>query len=122
MLGEGTFVINTKTSFNSDYLASELSDELIKTTKNYLEVYPYAKDGMDILLLFCESVDVVKKCVDALFTKTSIKKLRLTVHSPHAAKLHNQINKWIEQKEEYTKPNLDSKFQSWNSTSYQEKC
>jgi DNA segregation ATPase FtsK/SpoIIIE, S-DNA-T family len=110
VFGEGTFVINTKPPINSDYLASELSDELIKTTKNYLEVYPYAKDGMDILLLFCDSVDVVKKCVDALFNKTSIKKLKLTVHSPHAAKFHNQINKWIEQQEEYTKPDLESKF------------
>jgi DNA segregation ATPase FtsK/SpoIIIE, S-DNA-T family len=110
VFGEGTFVLNTKPHINSDYLANELSEELTKITKNYLEVYPYAKDGLDILLLFCDSVDIVKKCVDALFTKTNIKKLRLTVHSPHAAKLHNQINKWVEQKEEYTKPNLESKF------------
>ncbi|UAL53607.1 FtsK/SpoIIIE domain-containing protein [Metabacillus dongyingensis] len=110
VLGEGSFILNTKPANNTDYISNELSEELVKTTKNYLEVYPYAKDGMDILLLHCHSSDVIIKCVDSLFSKTKIKKLRLTVHSESAAKLHNQLNKWLQQKEEYTKPDIGSKF------------
>lgn len=110
IFGEGTFVLNTKPPTNMDYLANELSEELVKTTKNYLEVYPYAADGMDILMLFCQSTEIVKKCVDSIFSKTSVNKLRLTVHSENAAKLHNELNKWLEQKEDYTKPTIESKF------------
>ena len=110
VLGEGTFVLNTKPQLSSDYLANELAEELIKTTKNYFEVYPYAKDGMDILLLYCESAEVVKKAVESLFNKTSLKKLRLTIHSENAAKIHNQLNKWLEQKEDFNKPDIESKF------------
>lgn len=110
VLGEGTFVINTKPQSSSDYLANELAEELIKTTKSYFEVYPYAKDGMDILMLYCESAEVIKKSVESLFNKTGLKKLRLTIHSEHAAKMHNQLNKWLEQKEDFNKPDSESKF------------
>lgn len=108
--GEGSFVINTKQAQNTDYLSQELSEELIKVVKNYLEVYPYAKDGLDMLLLHCQSSEVVMKCIDALFSKTKVKKMRLTIHSESAAKIHHQLNKWLQQKEEYTKSELDSKF------------
>lgn len=110
IFGEGTFVLNTKPPTSLDYLANELSEELVRTTKNYLEVYPYASDGMDILMLYCQSVEVVMKCVDSLFSKTKLKKLRLTIHSTNSAILHNKLNKWLEQKEDYIKPEIHSKF------------
>lgn len=110
VFGEGTFVLSSKAPNNNDYLANELSEEIVKVTKNYLEVYPYAKDGMDICLLYCQSSEVVKKCVESLFSKTKVNKLRLTVHSENASKLHYQLNKWLEQKEDFTKPEYESKF------------
>ena len=110
LFGEGTFVLNTKPASNVDYLANELSSELLKTVKSYFEVYPFAKDGMDICMLYCQSAEVIKKCVDNLFSKTNLKKLRLIVHSENAAVLYQQINKWLGQREEYTKPEIESKF------------
>lgn len=110
VFGEGTFVLSSKTPNNNDYLANELSEELVKVTKNYLEVYPFAKDGMDICMLYCQSSEVVKKCVESIFSKTKVNKLRLTVHSENASKLHYQLNKWLEQKEDFTKPEYESKF------------
>lgn len=110
LFGEGTFYSTTKPPTNTDYMAQEVSEEIVKVVKNYLEVYPYAKDGLDVLMVYCQSIEVVTKSVDAIFNKTKVKKLKLTIHSNNAAKLHNQINKWLQQKEEYTKPSVGSKF------------
>ncbi|MET3320334.1 UNVERIFIED_ORG: S-DNA-T family DNA segregation ATPase FtsK/SpoIIIE [Peribacillus simplex] len=109
-LGEGIFTLSNKPHQSTDSLVNELSEELGKTIKNYLEVYPYSKDGLDVLMLYCQSADIVTKCIDEIFKKTKVNKLRLTVHSEYAAKIHGKLNKWIEQKEEYTKPQSGSKF------------
>jgi DNA segregation ATPase FtsK/SpoIIIE, S-DNA-T family len=111
VLGEGQFILNTKRSDNMDYLSNELSEELVKSVKNYFEVYPYAKDGLDILFLYCQSADIITKSIDALFSKhKTLNKLKITVHSTQAASIHQKINQWIKQKEEYTNPNRFSKF------------
>jgi DNA segregation ATPase FtsK/SpoIIIE, S-DNA-T family len=111
VLGEGQFILNTKRSDNMDYLSNELSEELVKSVKNYFEVYPYAKDGLDILFLYCQSADIITKSIDALFSKhKTLNKLKITVHSTHAAGIHQKINQWIKQKEEYTNPDRFSKF------------
>ncbi|MHC8520848.1 hypothetical protein ACPJHQ_05485 [Rossellomorea sp. H39__3] len=111
VLGEGQFILNTKRSENMDYLSNELSEELVKSVKNYFEVYPYAKDGLDILFLYCQSADIITKSIDALFSKyKKLNKLKITVHSTQAAVIHQKINLWIKQKEEYTNPDRFSKF------------
>ncbi|MFB1081896.1 FtsK/SpoIIIE domain-containing protein [Jeotgalibacillus sp. JSM ZJ347] len=111
VLGEGQFILNTKRSENMDYLSLELSEELVKSVKNYFEVYPYAKDGLDILFLYCQSADVITKSIDALFKKhKDLNKLKITVHSTQAANIHQKINQWIKQKEEYTNPDRHGKF------------
>jgi DNA segregation ATPase FtsK/SpoIIIE, S-DNA-T family len=111
VLGEGQFILNTKRSENMDHLSQELSEELLKTVKNYFEVYPYAKDGLDILFLYCQSADIITKSIDLLFSKIStLKKLKITVHSSQAALIHQKINNWIRQKEEYANPDSLGKF------------
>src|SRR5690606_13873369 len=108
--GEGRFILNTRSAENADYLAKEFSEELVKVVKSYFEVYPYAKDGLDILLLFCQSAELVIKAVEELYKKTKVKKLNLTVHSENAAKIHDRLNKWIEHKEEYNIPEIGQRF------------
>ncbi|WP_283152651.1 FtsK/SpoIIIE domain-containing protein [Guptibacillus hwajinpoensis] len=111
ILGEGQFILHSKRSDNMDYLSHELSDELVKSVKSYFEVYPYAKDGLDILFLYCQSADIITKSIDMLFSKNKqLQKLKITVHSTQAATVHQRINQWIKQKEEYTKPNKFGKF------------
>ncbi|QSB47414.1 FtsK/SpoIIIE domain-containing protein [Parageobacillus toebii] len=100
--GNGVFVVNTHPTSSSDYLSRELSSELVNVVKNYLEVYPYAKDGLDLLFLYCQSADVVIRSVDELFKRIPrLSKLKLTVHSTQAAQLHKELNSWIELREEY---------------------
>lgn len=110
-LGNGKFILNTKPVTSNDYLANEVSKELTGVIKNYFEVYPYAKDGLDILFLYCQSVEVVTKTIDEVFKKySSLSKLKLTVHSTQAAKLHKDLNKWVSLKEEYNSVGLNKKF------------
>jgi DNA segregation ATPase FtsK/SpoIIIE, S-DNA-T family len=110
-LGNGTFVVNTRPASSSEYLSKELSKELVQVTKNYLEVYPYAKDGLDLLFLYCQSAEVVIKSIDELFKNIpKLSKLKLTVHSTQAAQLHKDLNKWIELREEYRNAVLNTRF------------
>lgn len=109
--GNGLFVVNTQPASSSNYLSRELSTELVGVVKNYLEVYPYAKDGLDLLFLYCQSADVVIKSVDELFRKIPVlSKLKLTVHSTQAARLHKDLNHWIELREEYRNPDVNKRF------------
>ncbi|WP_350344599.1 DNA translocase FtsK [Proteinivorax tanatarense] len=113
VLGEGKFVLNNELMKSTDYISTELSEELVKTAKNYLDVYPYSKDSLDILFLYCQSADIVIKSIEQLFKKIkNIKKLRLNVHSLYAGEIHKEINDWVARQEEYSNPNIDSKFPS----------
>ncbi|MED2971801.1 FtsK/SpoIIIE domain-containing protein [Fictibacillus sp. B-59209] len=110
-MGEGFFTLNTAPIKNQDHLAKEFSEELLKVTKNYLEVYPYAKDGLDILFLYCQSSEVISKSIEVLYKGLKgISKLKIAVHSTQAAILHQKLNKWISQREEFTKPINNGKF------------
>lgn len=109
--GQGKFVLNNDLMSSTDYISSEISEELVKASKNYLDVYPYAKDSLDILFLFCQSSESVIKSIDVLFKKIKgLNKLRLGVHSLDAGRIHKEINEWISRKEEYSKAGIDRKF------------
>ncbi|MED1603283.1 FtsK/SpoIIIE domain-containing protein [Alkalihalophilus marmarensis] len=111
VLGEGSFILNTRRNENMDHLSQELSEELIKTVSGYFEVYPYAKDGLDILFLYCQSSEIIIKSIDLLYKKfKDLTKLKITVHSTKAAQLHQRINQWLMLKEEYANPGGSSKF------------
>ncbi|AKL95585.1 DNA translocase FtsK [Clostridium aceticum] len=111
VLGQGKFVLNNELMNSTDHISTELSEELVKTSKNYLNVYPYSKDSLDILFLYCQSSDIIIKSIEELFKKIkSLKKIRLNVHSLHAGSIHKEINDWIKRKEEYSKSDIDRKF------------
>ncbi|WP_345240666.1 FtsK/SpoIIIE domain-containing protein [Pontibacillus salipaludis] len=110
-LGEGHFVLNTTRSDKMDHLAKDLSKELLTSVKSYFDVYPYAKDGLDILFLYCQSAEMIIESVDTLFKKIKdLNKLKITVHSTHAAPIHRKLNQWVQRREEYIHPDGSSKF------------
>ncbi|MFD1020957.1 FtsK/SpoIIIE domain-containing protein [Thalassobacillus hwangdonensis] len=111
ILGEGHFVLNTTRSEKMDHLAKDLSKELLTSVKSYFDVYPYAKDGLDILFLYCQSAEMIIQSIDTLFKKLKdLNKLKITVHSTHAAPIHKRLNQWVQQREEYIHPDGSSKF------------
>ncbi|MEC3884848.1 FtsK/SpoIIIE domain-containing protein [Halobacillus sp. HZG1] len=110
-LGEGHYVLNTTRSDKMDHLAKDLSKELLTSVKSYFDVYPYAKDGLDILFLYCQSAEMIIESVDTLFKKIKdLNKLKITVHSTHAAPIHRKLNQWVQRREEYIHPDGASKF------------
>ncbi|RCW63391.1 FtsK/SpoIIIE domain-containing protein [Saliterribacillus persicus] len=110
LMGEGEFILSSRPPENVGHLSKELSKELVKVVKNYQEVYPYSRDGLDILFLHCQSADIIIEAVKSLFKYTPVKKLKITIHSEQAAVIHHKINKWIIHQEEYTKPELFKSF------------
>ncbi|NOU99526.1 FtsK/SpoIIIE domain-containing protein [Paenibacillus planticolens] len=114
LMGEGKFLLNSVVD-NSEQLIEAFSSEFIKTVKNYTEVYPYATDCLDVLFLYCSNAELITRTIDSLFKSTNIKKLNITVHSvAHGAKLHQHLNGWLLQKEEYTSVGENTKFPKVN--------
>ncbi|MEZ2661366.1 FtsK/SpoIIIE domain-containing protein [Aneurinibacillus aneurinilyticus] len=110
-MGEGVFFLSSYGSSTNVHLMEELSEELLRTTRNYFEVYPAAKDGLSLLFLYCQSHEIVIKMVETIFLKMKeLKKLTLTVHSTKAAQIHHKISEWVARKEEFSTPNLASYF------------
>ncbi|MED0756869.1 FtsK/SpoIIIE domain-containing protein [Aneurinibacillus thermoaerophilus] len=110
-MGESTFFLSRQGSSTDVHLLEELSEELLRTTRNYFEVYPAAKDGLSLLFLYCQSHEIVIKLVDTLFSKVKeLKKLTLTIHSTKAAQIHHKVSEWLARKEEYATPYMESYF------------
>ncbi|MFD1136565.1 FtsK/SpoIIIE domain-containing protein [Paenibacillus urinalis] len=96
-MGEGDF---THTSKFNDTLKSvnTFAEELLSTVKNYIEVYPYAKDSIDLVFLYCNDSEFVTKSLELIRQKTSIKRIKAVVHSLNkGAYLYDTFNAWMHQ-------------------------
>ncbi|WP_239631623.1 FtsK/SpoIIIE domain-containing protein [Paenibacillus sp. H1-7] len=100
MMGEGIFTINGVSS-GEDQLVQTFADELLSTVKSYLEVYPYAKDCLDLVFLYCPQASFVTRAISQLFQHLkNVRKVKAIVHSNKAgAAIHEQLNAWISQEE-----------------------
>lgn len=82
--------------------ATSFAKEIEKVAHDYVRVYPYASDCLDVLFLYVTNLEFVKKSVEQILKNESIKKLNVTIHSPaRAAMLYDEINQWIQSQEEY---------------------
>lgn len=101
-MGEGRFAINGA-SEGEDQLVGLFTDELQSAVKSYLEVYPYAKDCIDLIFLFCPHADYVEKSIDRMFREfPQLHKVRAVVHSQmHGAVLFDRLNNWLSRSEQY---------------------
>lgn len=99
-MGEGIFIINGASN-GEDQLVQTFADELLGTVKSYLEVYPYAKDCLDLVFLYCPQATFVTRAISQLFQQTAIRKIRAIIHSnKDGAIIHEQLNAWISQEEQ----------------------
>ncbi len=97
------------TSF--DYLGNAdeqrvITDQVIDTVTNivhdYVEIYPFAQNGLRILLLECRSSDLPIMLLERIKATNSRQenswRLHVVVHtSRHGATLFHQIDKWLEE-------------------------
>jgi S-DNA-T family DNA segregation ATPase FtsK/SpoIIIE len=101
-MGEGTFAINGKSS-GEEQLVDTFADEFLSTVKTYLEVYPYAKDCLDFVFLYCPHAEYVVKAIDCVFKHAGVRKIKATIHSDtRGAVIHEYLNGWLSQEELYS--------------------
>lgn len=109
-MGEGALLISDVKLNSSSYI-NDVTNELANVLKSYLEVYPYAKDDLDVAFLYVNDSNIIMKFLDIAFKKTKVEKLSLLVHSSNqASKIYSELNSWITRKEEYSKGDIYQKF------------
>ncbi len=100
LMGEGIFTINGASN-GEDQIVQTFADELLGTVKSYLEVYPYAKDCLDLVFMYCPQASFVTRAITQLFQNTDVRKVKAVIHSAQAgAVIHEQLNAWISQEEQ----------------------
>ncbi|HAE0521396.1 TPA_asm: hypothetical protein G2720_26745, partial [Salmonella enterica subsp. enterica serovar Enteritidis str. P125109] len=101
LYGQGTYIEAGEIDSVSSQ-ATSFAKEIEKVTNDYVRVYPYAADCLDVLFLYVTNLEFVKKSVEQILKNDSLKKLNITIHSPaRAAMLYDEINQWIQSQEEY---------------------
>lgn len=106
-----------RTDTRSD--AQMATRSLIKVIEDYLETYPFVRDGVEVYLLQCSNAALPGVLADELL-KLSAKrgwnlKFNLTVHTlDNGVALHQQVNEWTIQHEEQTLPLAGSYFPAVN--------
>ena len=92
-------------------IAREVSTEVSNVVRNYLEIYPFARDGLDILFLYTVSAEVIIESIKKLLDpKLKVKRLKIIVHSHQSALIHTDLNRWIDQNEEVSAILPNQKF------------
>ncbi|BBI31150.1 FtsK/SpoIIIE domain-containing protein [Cohnella abietis] len=101
-MGEGTFVLNGKSSGEEQFVDT-FAGEFLYTVKTYLDVYPYARDCLDIVFLYCPHAEYVTSAIDQIFKHTDVRKVKAIIHSEtKGAAIHEYLNGWINQEEQYS--------------------
>ncbi|GGG67393.1 FtsK/SpoIIIE domain-containing protein [Paenibacillus radicis (ex Gao et al. 2016)] len=101
-MGEGTFSLNGKNS-GEDQLVDTFADEFLSTVKTYIDVYPYSRDCLDIVFLYCPHPQYVMGAIDRIFKHTNVRKVKAVVHAEkNGAAIHETLNEWVNQEEQYS--------------------
>jgi S-DNA-T family DNA segregation ATPase FtsK/SpoIIIE len=94
-MGEGYYTLNGDNSGENQKVET-FSEEILATVKSYLDVYPYARDCLDIVFIYCPHAEYVIRAVDLILKSTKVQKVRAVVHSDSkGAELHDQLNNWM---------------------------
>lgn len=109
--GNGYYYNSSNSKSSAENISKEISSELSNVVKNYLEIYPFARDGLDILFLYTTSAEIIVESIKKLLdTKLKIKKMKIIVHSHQSALIHTDLNRWIGQNEEISSVLPGEKF------------
>ncbi|MGB3261048.1 FtsK/SpoIIIE domain-containing protein [Paenisporosarcina sp.] len=85
--------------------ATHFAAEMASIANDYVKVYPYASDCLDILFLYVTNLDFVKKTIETILKKNLVHKLNITIHSPSkSAVLYDELNQWMKVKEDFITP------------------
>ena len=102
-MGEGVFALNGKNS-GEETLVDTFGEEFLHTVKTYLDVYPYARDCLDIVFLYCPHAEYVTNAIDRIFKHNlNVRKVKAIVHcETNGASVHEYLNDWMNQEEQHS--------------------
>jgi|GEM_PF-1613289 DNA segregation ATPase FtsK/SpoIIIE and related proteins len=100
-MGEGLFALNGANG-GEEQLVDTFGEEFLATVKTYLDVYPYARDCLDIVFLYCPHAEYVTNAIDRIFRYTNVRKVKAIVHcEKNGAAVHEHLNGWVNQEEQH---------------------
>ncbi|CAG5087783.1 DNA translocase (Stage III sporulation protein E) [Thermobacillus xylanilyticus] len=103
VMGEGIFTTNDASS-SEEQVIQAFVDEFESAVKSYLEVYPYAKDCLDIVILYCPNATFPMRAIEKALNVEGVQKLKVIVHSENrGATIFETLNAWISQNEHLSK-------------------
>lgn len=103
-LGEGVYRTN-ESNVNANDKADIFANEVQKVTNDYLKVYPFSKDSLNILFMYVSNEQYIFQAIDKIFKSTNVSKLNVSIYSKgQASILYKALNQWIQNREEYLIP------------------
>lgn len=103
-LGEGVYRL-LDSAMNASDKAETFASEVQKVTNDYLKVYPFSGDSLNILFMYVSNEEYITKSIDLIFKDTNVSKLNVSIYSRgQAALLYKKLNQWIQNREDYLIP------------------
>lgn len=103
-LGEGIYRTDDS-NMNASDKADIFANEVQKVTNDYLKVYPFARDSLNVLFMYVSNEQYITQAIDKIFKGTNVAKLNIAVYSKgQASVLYKKLNQWIQTREEYLIP------------------
>jgi len=81
------------------------SGYIFRILRDYVEVYPSSRDGLDVFVPYCPDVSIITNALEKASSQGLLEKLRKINlafhHDEHAIQLFHAVNNWINKREEY---------------------
>lgn len=104
VFGQGTYILDDKTIQAVEHL-DIFTQEIQKVVQDYLSVYPYAKNSLNMLFMYADNEEYIKRAIEAILKNNIVEKLTITLYTEgNSATIHGNINSWIESREDLSIP------------------
>lgn len=104
--GQGVYILESD-SIQANEQMDSFTNEIQKVVKDYINVYPYASNTLNVLFMYVNNTEYIKRAIDDILKKQLVRKLNITLYSENnSAKIHRDLNYWITSREDLSTPIL----------------
>ncbi|WP_391209904.1 FtsK/SpoIIIE domain-containing protein [Psychrobacillus sp. L4] len=102
--GEGIYDLESL-SANTLEKAELFATEVQRVTKDYLSVYPFAKDCLNVLFMYVTNESYIIKSIDNILKNTNVQKLNISIYSKgQSSFIYHRLSQWIKTREDLIVP------------------
>lgn len=102
--GEGIYNLESS-SANTLEKAELFATEAQRVTKDYLSVYPFAKDSLNVLFMYVSNESYIIKSIDNILKNTNVQKLNISIYSKEQSSfIYHRLSQWIKTREDLIVP------------------